>query len=143
MKRTLLIAASVLLLTGCGTEVSGGDVTDPGTDSAGTTDLTVTVKAGRDKGERSYTLRCDPPGGDHPDPEAACRLLSQLEDPFTPVPPDTMCTEIYGGDQTATVTGTFRGEPVQAEFSRVNGCEIDRWDKHLDLLVEPGGVDPG
>ena len=52
-----------------------------------------------------------------------------------------MCTEIYGGPQTATVTGTFRGEPVSAEFSRTNGCEIARWDGHVALLVETGGAD--
>jgi hypothetical protein len=27
-----------------------------------------------------------------------------------------MCAEIYGGPQTPTVTGTFPGEPVNAEF---------------------------
>jgi hypothetical protein len=87
-----------------------------------------------------WSLACDPAGGDHPDPEAACRLLDELENPFAPVPADQACTEIYGGPQTAHVTGTFRGEPVDAEFDRTNGCQISRWDAHLDLLVERGGA---
>ena len=68
-------------------------------------------------------------------------LLPELKDPFAPVPSDAMCTEIYGGPQTATVTGTLRGEPVNARFSRTDGCQIARWDKHAALLVEAGGVE--
>lgn len=141
-----VVAASIVLVAGCGTIGSGGDVSvEPGPDNSatqgGTTELTIKVSAGRGSGERTYSLVCDPAGGDHPDPEAACRLLSELKDPFAPVPPDAMCTEIYGGPQTATVTGTFRGEPVNAQFSRTDGCQIARWDKHATLLVETGGVE--
>lgn len=115
--------------------VPGSGTDDP------STELTVVVRSSADDGERTYTLVCDPAGGDHPDPQAACRSLDRLKHPFAPVPPDTMCTEVYGGPQRATVTGTFRGEPVNAEFSRTDGCEIDRWDKHAALLVETGGVE--
>lgn len=118
--------------------------TDPAPDGTATTgentSLTIVVTASPDSVEQTYTLVCDPAGGDHPDPAAACRALDRLKDPFAPVPPDTMCTEIYGGPQTATVTGTFRGEPVDAEFSRTDGCQIARWDAHAALLVESGGV---
>jgi predicted small secreted protein len=141
-----VVVASLSLLAGCGTMGSGGDVTGQppsgsGATQGGTTELTIAVSAGGGRGERTYSLVCDPAGGDHPDPGAACRLLSELKDPFAPVPPDAMCTEIYGGPQTATVTGTLRGEPVTARFSRTDGCQIARWDKHAVLLVEPGGVE--
>jgi hypothetical protein len=141
-----VIAASLLFVAGCGIIASGGDVTaEPptGTATPRTTELTIVVKAGPDKAEQTYTLMCDPPGGDHPDPEAACRLLNELKDPFAPVPVDAMCTQVYGGPQTATVTGTLRGEPVDAEFSRTDGCQISRWDEHVTLLVESGGVEEG
>ena len=149
MRPTVLLALAVVSLwhvAGCGTIERGGDVTvepGPGSDASqgGTTELTITVRAGRGRGERIYSLVCDPAGGDHPDPEAACRLLSELKDPFAPVPDDAMCTEIYGGPQTATVTGTLRGEVVNARFSRTDGCQIARWDRHATLLVETGGVD--
>ena len=139
----MVAAAALLFAAGCGGAGTGGDVTtEPGagSDDRGATELTIVVRQGPGGGEQTYSLACDPAGGDHPDPEAACRLLSELEDPFAPVPPDAMCTEIYGGPQTATVTGTLRGEPVDAEFSRTDGCQIARWDRHLAVLVEPGGA---
>lgn len=148
MKLTLslvAVAATLWLVTGCGSTESGGDVTAepaPGSSaSAAGTELTIVVRDAPRRGERTYTLECDPAGGDHPDPEAACQSLRELKDPFTPVSPDAMCTEIFGGPQTATVTGTFRGDPVNAEFSRTNGCEIARWDRHAALLVETGGAE--
>ena len=97
-----------MLLAGCGGDTSGGDVsteprptgsasgpatgpvTPPGTDPGGTapeepggidpvdpTDLRVTVDTG-DGQTRTYTLRCDPAGGDHPDPAAACEALARM-----------------------------------------------------------------
>lgn len=88
------------------------------------TELTVIVKA--DRPSRAYTLVCDPVGGDDPHPEAASRLLTELEAPFAPVPPGTMCTEVYDGPQIATVTGTLRGEPVNAHFNRTDGWSRGR-----------------
>lgn len=134
MRIAVLPVALLLALTACG---SSGDADVP--DAGGRTDLTVVVSSGYGD-ERTWTLRCDPPGGDHPDPEAACRLLDRLDHPFAPLRPDRMCTEIYGGPQTARVTGTFRGEPVDARFKRTDGCEISRWDAYVDLLVERGGA---
>ena len=133
----LAAAATVLALAGCrGTE--GGDVTaTPSSDAR--TDLTVVVRSAPGAHPRSYELTCDPPGGDHPDPEAACRLLDGMAHPFAPLRTDRACTEIYGGPQTARVTGTYRGRSVDAEFKRTDGCEISRWDAYADLLVERGG----
>lgn len=135
------VAAPLVLAAGCGTD-DGGDMSgEPsgGVTRAGTTELTIVVRSGRGSEERRFSLVCDPAGGDHPDPEAACRVLDELDEPFAPVPPDVMCTEIYGGPQTATVTGTLRGEPVDASFDRTNGCEIARWDEHAVVLGEPRG----
>lgn len=80
------------------------------------------------------TLSCDPPGGEHPDPPAACADLGEEAEPFAPVPPDSLCTEIYGGPQTATVRGTYRGRPVALELSRTDGCQIAQWDRMGSLL---------
>ena len=48
---------------------------------------------------------------------------------FKPVPPRVACSQIYGGDATATVTGTLRGDPIDASFSLKNGCETARWNR--------------
>lgn len=51
-----------------------------------------------------------------------------------PVPKDQVCTMIYGGPETATITGTLRGSAVKSEFSRTNGCEIARWNELAKAL---------
>jgi len=49
--------------------------------------------------------------------------------PFRPVPADTACTEIYGGPHVAEVRGRFRGRRVSAQFTRTDGCQIERWNR--------------
>jgi hypothetical protein len=46
----------------------------------------------------------------------------------------------YGGAATARVTGTWAGRPVDAAYSRKNGCEIARWDRLVPLLPEARGA---
>lgn len=92
--------------------------------------MTITVVTDEGAAPNVLDLRCDPVGGDHPNAEAACAALVEAggEVAFEPTPGDQVCTEIFGGPQTATITGTYRGADVDATFSRENGCEIDRWD---------------
>jgi Subtilisin inhibitor-like len=107
------------------------------------TELTISVWAeGRGAGEaRTWTLSCGPPAGSHPNPEEACRRLATLDDAFAPVPSDMVCTAIYGGPAVAVVSGDHAGERVDASFDRINGCEIDRWDRHAFLFpVGPGSA---
>ena len=47
---------------------------------------------------------------------------------------------IYGGPGKATVTGTLDGAAVDATFTRSSGCEIDRWDRMVELGLIPKGV---
>lgn len=98
-------------------------------------DLTITYwPTGRGAEPRSATLTCDPDGGSHPDPAQACDALLGHEDALRPVPPDTACTQVYGGPQLATLSGSG----VHALFSRANGCEIARWDALKPVLELPG-----
>ena len=84
---------------------------------------------------QEWTLSFDPPGGTHPDPEAACRALAEHgRTALAPVPDNQPCTMIYGGPQTARITGTWKGEPVDAMLSRTDGCEIARWKALRGLL---------
>lgn len=90
----------------------------------------------------TWTLSCEPPRGTLPRPAVACRRLTagggiKL---FAPLPPDAVCTEIYGGPQRARVVGTVAGKRVWATFARTNGCEIARWARISPWLVPPGGV---
>jgi hypothetical protein len=105
-----------------------------------TTRLTVTshTEAAADESATPsvWELTCDPPGCTHPNPAAACQALAEAKDPFATPPADEICAEIYGGPQRARIEGTWRGDPVQAEFSRSNGCEIARWDA-LRAVLQP------
>ncbi len=136
------LAAAAIALAGCGSEASTGPVTSasPSAPAAPTTSLTITASASADAQSETWTLTCDPPGGTHPDPAAACPALAAATAPFAPIDRNQVCTEIYGGPQTATVTGTVAGEPVNASFSRINGCEIARWDAISAVLVLQGGA---
>lgn len=116
------------------------------TGSAGTssvTSLTVTYweDGSRMTGRKVWTLRCDPARGTLARPAVACRRLAASGARlFSPLPPDTVCTEIYGGPQTARVVGTVAGKRVWATFSRTNGCHISRWNGLSPWLLPSGGA---
>ncbi|WP_341829981.1 SSI family serine proteinase inhibitor, partial [Streptomyces hainanensis] len=101
-------------------------------------ELVITIEeAGTADG--SSTLECAPAGGDHPESDAACETLLDVEQPFDGVDEGTMCTYMYGGPAHATVEGVWNGEPVSAEFTRSNGCEIARWDALVPALPAVAG----
>ena len=66
-----------------------------------------------------------------------CKQLEALRPTdLYPVDPGTACTEIYGGPDEVRVTGTLDGERVDALLTRVNGCEIDRFERIVPPLRE-------
>lgn len=132
MRLTAALPLAVLVLAGC-----GGTAQEEGT--AGTASrLTVTVVDDVGATPRTWTLTCDPPGGDHPRAAAACAAVDAAPAPFAPTPADVACTQVYGGPQTATVTGTWRGAAVNASYKRTDGCEIARWNA-LAAVFGTGG----
>lgn len=118
------LAAVCLALAagGCGAD----DDTEP---SATGTELTATLDADGPGGEpeRAEAVSCEP--------GARCTETEGIAvQDFTPTPPDAICTEIFGGPDTATIEGILRGEPVDTAVSRANGCEIDRFDRFTPML---------
>ncbi|UGY92457.1 SSI family serine proteinase inhibitor [Streptomyces gobiensis] len=105
---------------------------------AGEHRLTITYKEDKDADEKEYVLRCKPTGGNHPDAQAACDAVDKAvkgpKNPWEPVPEDALCTQIYGGPQTARVTGVWNGQKIKSDFDRTNGCEIARWDTLVPAL---------
>ncbi len=148
------------LATGaCGDDADLDAGADPGDPTTTTTTTTTTGQAPR--AELTFTVRLLGPGGDpstyaltctgatgalagDPAPAAADAMCLALENPavgrrlVVGPPADQMCTEIYGGPETAEVTGTLDGASVDAEFHRTNGCGIADWDLFATLLPEPG-----
>jgi len=47
------------------------------------------------------------------------------------------CTEIYGGPETASVSGTLDDQPIDTTIGRNNGCGIDDWDRLLAAMLPP------
>ena len=86
--------------------------------------------------KKTARLACDPPSGTVPDGAAACATLASPagRTALGPVPLDRMCTELYGGPAEARIVGTVAGEPIDAQLSRINGCEIERWETLSALL---------
>ena len=122
--RAAALTLVALAATGC---MSRGDSST--SDSSPTADLQISVSIRNSEApSKAWTLHC-PPGGTLPDAAAACRKLGQIDDPFAPVPEGTACTQIFGGPEIADVSGTFNGKPVDTQFSRGNGCEIERWKR--------------
>ena len=117
--RLALILAAVALVAGCGED----DEPPAATPASSVADLTIEVEPGGKTG----TVQCDA--------EADCPDIAAVDPKvFEPTPGNVACTQQYGGPETATVKGTFKGEPVDAKFSRQNGCEIARWEDAAPLL---------
>jgi hypothetical protein len=106
----------------------------------GKTQLLITLDDGTGTTTRR-TLTCDPPGGDHADPARACATLATgWQELLAPTRKGLICTEIYGGPQQATVTGTYSGKQVRSSYTRTNGCEISRWDAMKTVLPKVTGA---
>jgi len=133
----LVTVLCAVLITACGSG-SGGSASSrtasssPATSSAAkkpgiSLDVTVTGPAG--VAARHWTLRCDPAGGTHPRPAAACHVLQAIrENPFGPLPKGIMCPMIVAGAEKATVTGTWHGRKVDTTIFD-GGCYLARWAK--------------
>ena len=126
--RYLAIAAlCTAAATACGSTAAGSSASGPGQARPAKVSLHVTVTSASSQ-PKTFTLRCDPPGGTHPDPAAACRVLLAARDPFAPLPKGIMCPMIVAGTKRATVTGTWFGQKVRTTMFD-GGCWMARWHK--------------
>jgi len=108
-------------------------------DAGPTAQLRIAVwPKGESKSGAVYTLACPKGKGTLPGGKRACTKLAQLgRAAFAPVPPDAVCTLIYGGPQVARVTGRLQNRSLWATFQRRNGCELARWNR-LSFLFPLG-----
>ena len=125
--RYLLIAAvCAAVATACGAAPApASSPAAPAAPAKVSLDIRVTGGSG---GAANWTLRCDPTGGSHPSPAAACKVLLRANDPFAPVPRGMMCPMIVAGTREAKVTGIYFGRHIDTTFSQ-GGCQEARWTK--------------
>jgi hypothetical protein len=108
------------------------DLTIRLSEAPGAPEYTFRLEAGDDGPSAASTL---------PDPAAALEAVRRHgEAIFFPKPgPPPLCTQQYGGPQTAVVTGRYLGREVHCRFSRTDGCEIARWRAMAALLGGSAG----
>jgi hypothetical protein len=122
--KLLVALVALVLVAGC-----GEDEETPASSQPAYADLTVTVEPGG-----TENVRCDTA-----EDSEVCGALADIKPAtFEPVPGNVACTQQYGGPETATVKGTLDGKEIDAEFSRVNGCEIERWEAAAPLFEAVG-----
>lgn len=113
---------------------------------AGNAELSIMVKPTSADPAVNYTLVCrdgvPAAESNHPRADAACAALKNNAALLSPAPQgkDRVCTEQYGGPETATVTGIVDNTPVDAGFARTNGCEIGEWNAARDVLGASDGA---
>jgi len=103
----------------------------PASALAGAIDLRIAYRASETSAPKRLELHCTPPAhGSVPAPATACRKLIAIGDKAfaRPHPQTQACAQIFGGPQTALVTGVYFGRPVWAKLSRVDGCANARWN---------------
>lgn len=132
--RSATFLAVAALLVGCGSSKDGSKPSAPNAPVAA--DLSFSYRAGPSAKTDRVDLACPAASDRLP---AACRELEAVpSETFDKVPPGRACTEIYGGPETLRVVGRIGGSRVDSRFSRINGCEISRWDALAPLLEELG-----
>jgi hypothetical protein len=125
--RAIALVAAVLLIAACGED-------EPAT-SSDVAELTITVdQDGDDTGAPPKELKLTCASASDSD---GCKAADALtKDDLAPTPTGQACTQIFGGPETATITGTLHGEAVDASFSRSDGCEVERWKTVEPLLSQ-------
>jgi hypothetical protein len=117
----LIAAACASAIAACGSSAAGS-----GSTTAAKVSLDITVSTAPGAPAKHWTLRCDPAGGTHPDPAAACAVLLKAKAPFTPLPKGIMCPMIRVGTKTAVIKGNYFGRHVDATFMP-GGCGTPEW----------------
>jgi hypothetical protein len=123
----LIAGGCAIAATACGTTPApSGASSAPAPPPKVSLDITVSSAPGAQP--KHWTLRCDPAGGTHPNPAAACATLLKTSDPFASVPKNIMCPMIRVGTKTAKVEGTYFGKRVDKTFTP-GGCTAAEWAK--------------
>ena len=126
-KGLILIIVSGLAITSCSqtnsTPTSSTPTPSPETrpeTSASSSSLTITSS------DRVIFLQC-------PSAKKECDRLAKMKDE----PGGQVCSQVYGGPQTATIKGLLNKKPVDIKLSLSDGCKISQWEKWQWLVPIP------
>lgn len=124
------VVTAVLAVAGCSSAAPGGQ---GGTGTPAKVMLTFNVTGGPAGQPKHLTLNCEPTGGTHPDPAAACAALLKLNKPFAPRSKAIACPMILRSDQKILVTGTWLGKTVH-RIVLDGGCDLVLFSKLHKIL---------
>lgn len=136
------VGVAVAALAGCG-DTEDEEFVRPGTSvpASGGIELSIRFDDGAGNTQTAMlTCRDDVQrAGGYLDGKAAvselCAEARSIKELLTTQPDkQRACTQIYGGPQTARVTGTIDGMKVDRRFTRTNGCEIADYGRAAALL---------
>jgi len=124
------LLAAAALFAACGSDEPTTPATGGGSDELANIVITVDGDGDGSAAPKELQLTCKAPT----DSDACGAAAGVSTADMAPTPDNVACTQNYGGPETATIKGTMRGEPVDASFTRTDGCEIERWKKVEPLL---------
>ncbi|MEU4228182.1 SSI family serine proteinase inhibitor [Nonomuraea sp. NPDC026600] len=116
----MMRAAGTIVLCGAVLATASPALADPRPQA--TLRIVVVVK---DRPPKAVLLTCDPDGGGHPTPAAACELLRKVDgDPAKlNVVPNPVCTDEYER-HTVLVGGRWRGRMIKWSHTYSNSCRM-------------------
>jgi hypothetical protein len=127
----LLCFAVAVSVAGCG---------DDSTPSPGrAVDLAITASDGHGTTRRARLLCGDneqrASGFGSANAAELCQAARRLER-FLTTEPDRRraCTQIYGGPESARISGAVDGAEVDRRLSRTDGCRISEWERAAPLI---------
>ena len=135
----VLVVLAAGVLGGCGREEA------PAAPSAPRADVDLRVTASDGAGPRETArVRCTGEGGrvsgflSGRDPARTCAAARRLAPLLTEPPPAARaCASVYGGPETARVTGRLPEGRVDRSFARTDACESDEWERARGILPRP------
>ena len=136
-----VVALLMIAAAGCGTDAPKSakqtsakpKTTKPKPGDPPEAQLHVTVRETKDGETYEGDLKCPHNTRELSPASMACAALMDphlLDEPAQ----DMACTEIYGGPETATISGTLNGEEIDLKLDRTDGCRIDQWERALPVL---------
>lgn len=153
-RHLVLLAVAFTVLAACGDDDGdGAEPTDAPGGSGVNAELEIHYEHAAASVDQTYTITCTDSSSElsgdavEVDADAACAALDEpaVVERLTQGPPeDQVCTEIYGGDDTAEILGTIGDQFVDTVADRTNGCAITTWDDLLAPILPPalGVVEP-
>ena len=143
MRAATVALAALFVTAACGSSGAKKAATTTTAVAAAATSLSIEVRLDPAAAPQTGTLQCDGSAkgtGLLAESASAAKACAALANPAAvaylrnPRPEGQVCTQIFGGPETAHVTGTLQGQPVTVDLARRNGCETAGWELVRPLL---------